>query len=121
MRTDIAELWAVELESGRKQQGKLMLRMEVRDGVDEYCCLGVLCELAREAGVPLTVEKDDAGGYAYNSATAYLPGSVIRWAGMRNDTGTLSGEEVSLVNLNDTQRKSFAEIAQVIRAHAEEL
>lgn len=89
MKPEIAELLATTLESDRFKQGSGNLCSITPSGLLCYCCLGVLCELAIEAGVPLrktvysmNVAYEDACGI---SSAKHLPPEVIRWAGMRKD------------------------------------
>jgi hypothetical protein len=45
MNKELLRAWVRELRSGKYQQGhKGILKMNDADGVDRYCCLGVLCE-----------------------------------------------------------------------------
>lgn len=99
MRRDIKEKWVAELRSGKYKQGTGYLRRN-----DEFCCLGVLCELAVAdeviaPAVAPTVSKDyyrylaplsntyidehgtaapDGFGFMY----ANLPEAVRDWAGL---------------------------------------
>ena len=47
MKQEIKQQWATALRSGKYAQGQAYLRNDR----DEMCCLGVLSELAVEAGV----------------------------------------------------------------------
>jgi hypothetical protein len=56
MDPDVRDAWVAALRSGEFAQTTGKLTRVVRTGVDAptgHCCLGVLCELARRAGVPL--------------------------------------------------------------------
>lgn len=87
MNQEIKERWAAALESGEFKQGTQQLAVEsvIQDPVTgrpvmdadgkyvverHYCCLGVLCELARRDGVVAT----------YRDADAHLPRAVSDWA-----------------------------------------
>lgn len=94
MNEDVARTWSAALRSGRYLQGVGALRVLEWDGYDElarrppdrvrYCCLGVLCDLAREAGV------GDWDGVVFEVDGEYeqsqLPAAVARWAGLVGPT-----------------------------------
>lgn len=136
MKTDIRALWTEALRSGKYEQGSGVLK--TRQG--SYCCLGVLCELAVEAGViaPAKEEIQDAInlGWRYETESGVLPTAVMEWAGLPDSEGTyeFSDEEMSehyvgnwkdvgyyrktsLVNANDSHGKSFPQIADLIDKH----
>lgn len=118
MKQDIAETWASALESDEYKQGKGAL---CENG--QFCCLGVLCDLAVKADIGITV-KD--GGFihaiSYDGKLGYLPPSVMAWAGMRTDHGAFKDWETngSLANFNDAGM-TFSEIAGKIREGWERL
>ena len=135
MKTDIAEAWCQELESGRWQKGRgLLHRMageEVDEETDKFCCLGVLCRMALRAGIDVTprvlnATTEEAVGdglhvkYGHGRCNARLPDEVKQWAGMWSSMGHLPGragaELGDLTVLNDTT-KGFGEVAQAIRQH----
>lgn len=111
--TDVIEKWVAALRSGEFSQGTLALN---RNG--QYCCLGVLCELAAREGV---VEKKEYGsGFgwsAYDGDTTSPTETVLKWAGLPT-TGQYPTEVelggTTAMTLNDEDRRSFAEIADVI-------
>lgn len=138
MNKEIQTLWTAALRSGDYRQGVGVLK--TRDG--DFCCLGVLCDLAVKAGViesPEEIHADDDSyvtGYRYESETGVLPESVMEWAGIPYSEGTysLSDEEMterygngwqntdyyrktSLINANDSYGKSFDQIADLIEKH----
>ena len=53
MKQEIKQQWITALRSGNYPQGRGYLRRIDDDGKEGYCCLGVLCELAVNAGVIL--------------------------------------------------------------------
>lgn len=84
-----AKLWVEKLRSGEFQQGKLALHRI--DNQDSYCCLGVACELYRQATgkgewvgerqervVQTRMAFEVDGEYT----TDYLPSPVIKWLGL---------------------------------------
>lgn len=80
MNPQIKARWVEALRSGEYPQGKGYLN---RNG--QYCCLGVLCELAVqdevvEPGVISDVYASQ--GFFYDDEQWHLPQSVAKWAGM---------------------------------------
>jgi hypothetical protein len=147
MKKEIADLWVAALRSGEYQQEKGTLVKVDHDNGDilGYCCLGVLCELAVKAGVPVTKdggqdESDEPDDSYYTSITfdnndALTPESVRKWSGLRSSDGSVAdwpmdpSEEytnlendfpTSLAGLNDGG-KTFNEIADLIEKHYEVL
>lgn len=55
LKPEIKAEWVARLRSGRYAQGigrlKTVRRVDGKDVTAEYCCLGVLCEIAAEQGV----------------------------------------------------------------------
>ena len=110
----VAQKWVDALRSGKYRQGESQLKIEDPDD-PRHCCLGVLCEVAEVEGVDFNFIPDES----------YLPEPVMKWAGLKSkqahyrdpETGS---EDGSLVQMND-KGASFAEIADFIEAHAEEL
>lgn len=124
--------WLKRLRSGDYTQGTGVLR----DDNDNYCCLGVLCQIAVEEGVipePALHKDKQWARYMYDQttyldghvagATTVLPMSVREWAGLAQDDGSYKdGENIrSLAWLNDTQNASFEEIADVIESEPDGL
>lgn len=109
-----AKKWIEALRSGRYKQGKGHLRTK-----DEYCCLGVACELYIEAGGHLSVQEDDGGVYHYDYEHALLPGTVREWLGLdQRDGSYFSGNHMptratSLAFHND-HGMTFEHIAAII-------
>jgi hypothetical protein len=110
VNTDVMRRWANALASGNFQQGNNVLQA---DG--KFCCLGVLCELAKDDGLVLmaqypsgTVWYVDASKEHERSYTA--PPSVVRdWAGLDRDDINF------FVALNDEYGVGFDGIAYIIR------
>lgn len=121
--------WVAALRSGEYQQGRGYLNRTDDEGT-KYCCLGVLCEIARAEGLELDVHFADdghSGTTYYDGYSTVLPDAVEEWAGL-----TVSNPEVvydytlrkrSLAELNDGRQDSgvvtrepydFNQIADVI-------
>lgn len=90
MNPEIKAEWIAALRSGDYTQGAFVLR----SAKDEYCCLGVLCELAvkHEVIAPAVPYESAAGEYKYGDgedwSTATLPKSVQDWAGLDSMWGS---------------------------------
>ena len=116
MRKEVKDKWLAALRSGEYKQGKNQLI----DG-DNYCCLGVLCDIhsktVKKKGVRF---KDNMyfDGIYYN--TTELSERVQKWAGINSESGTFkykNGKQSNLIWLNDIKGKSFKEIANIIEKH----
>lgn len=112
LKPDVKRLWIEALRSGRYPQGRSFLN---RDG--RFCCLGVLCELAVEAGV---VERNQGASVSYGTFNqgTLPPDVVLAWAGIDVLTGVsqlimIGGVSTPLYGHNDTGR-TFAQIADAI-------
>lgn len=129
MNPEIKSRWTAELRSGRFEQGKGALRI-AGDAGDQYCCLGVLCQLAVEAGViPAARRHAFDGLYEYDGRDGLPSQKVAEWAGFPVDhdghpyenPGFWLGEsddiyQTSLADQNDNGA-SFSEIADLIDKH----
>lgn len=134
MNPEVKALWIEALLSGDYKQGKSWLKQVHDDGPAEYCCLGVLCDLAEKAGIVTSTEESttqggrvvrysSSGNEEYSEVTV-LPKTVADWADFKwqksisgsivgpNQYGDFEGG-CSLVSLNDTGA-SFEHIAGVI-------
>lgn len=105
-----AQKWVDALRSGKYKQGRQCLRRG-----DDFCCLGVGCEVAMDNGVPIR-KTQDGELYRYGGRASAMPDSAYRWYGLRPGQ-----EQDQLIRLNDVHRNSFTEIADYIEEHAEEL
>lgn len=131
MNRDVGRLWVKTLRSNRFKQGRGYL-----GGEAGHCCLGVLCELAVEAGVITRADDDrtmtDVLIYAYRGPSAvsgyreFLPPEVVEWAGLPNASPSVPAavvprsvyaaeifQDPSLASLND-YGTSFDLIADMI-------
>lgn len=111
MDKKIKEKWLEALRSGKYVQGEGVLR----NGDDEYCCLGVLCEVA---GAECSKEPVYAGSdllipryrftYKGDSQTELLPLLLSNELGIGKDAHS------TLTTMNDNQGKTFKQIADWI-------
>lgn len=129
MNSEIREEWVTALRSGEYKQGKHRLHKSNRftESPDEYCCLGVLCELAVQHNIIPPAELDiQTRDYLYGTgedvSPVALPQSVQEWAELENTSPFAVlpasydyGEEgrESLVGMNDSG-DSFNVIADMI-------
>jgi hypothetical protein len=115
--TEPIDLWIEALRSGAYRQTRLALRDN-----EGFCCLGVACEVAIEAGLPLKRAGDD--GYSSLDGQiiqrAFLPRAVMEWLGLSTGDGRVSAAQ-SLSQLNDRERRDFNYIANFIDKYREEL
>ena len=105
MNARVKARWLKALRSGRYKQATGALR--VGDG---YCCLGVLCDLARKSQVgewEYTEEFDGESGE--------LPPSVVAWAGLPGPDPEVMDKRHprTLSDLND-RGANFERIAALI-------
>lgn len=110
MHKDKAFMLAAALRSGDFKQGRARLRGRVED---DYCCLGVLSELAAREGV--VTSRCMVDSWAYGESSAFLPLAVQLWAGMKTNYGRFGdGANDTLLDMNDCGEYTFDEIADVI-------
>lgn len=119
MNPAIRDRWTAALRSGEYGQA----RHALYDG-EGYCCLGVLCELARLADVNVPLEYEEcededeevSGEWRYDGHMEYLPELVKEWAGLKdcNPLVRTGSGRPALARLNDQLEWSFAQIADAI-------
>ena len=108
---ELAERWAEALRSGDYKQGTGTLRQKHPNG-DQWCCLGVLVEELRTLGAYDAQWKElGSSYYSIHDADSSLPEEVQALLGV-DPEGTY--ERAWFVHLNDTERLTFDEIADVI-------
>lgn len=127
MKADVKRQWLEALRSGEYTQGQgylsssrnVSFTSRKKPQGQTYCCLGVLCDLAVKAGVPVKTVVE-AGVTRYDGMMAYLPDSVLNWAGPRGltNSGRVS-PKVLLSELND-KGVTFEEIANLIEENVVE-
>ena len=108
MKSEIKQAWLNALRSGDYQQGRKYLRQ-----CDQYCCLGVLCDLySKAAGLewePLEGNADQVQSMLNHETT--LPFKVQEWAGIPGKPNPL---ELAAYNDNGA---TFAELANMIEEY----
>lgn len=133
MNPKIKAAWAAALRSDEYTQGSGLLARRKVGGSWCHCSLGVLCELAAQAGVVVGVEVPvlNCGPYRhhpelspvfkklYQGRATELPRVVVEWAGLRSDTVLVSlgdGRCSTISRLNDVFYYSFAQIADALES-----
>ena len=128
----VVAAWVKRLTSGKYKQGTGFLRQR-NNGKEFHCCLGVLQDLAVEAGVlsePKLCKSKYLHGddiYEYRSKkgkknqvqTGVLNDIVRDWAGLTDNDGSYfkkNGDVYSLTELNDDGGSGFKKIAKVIQS-----
>lgn len=101
------------LNSGEYRQTQGTLKFTVA-GVSFYCCLGVLCEVAKDNGCEVD-ETDFPGGYShFDGQCNVLPESVGEWYGF-DDANPGLIKYTNCINANDVVGVPFGEIARVLK------
>lgn len=120
MKHSIARQWVKALRSGKFKQGKGNLVSKDHEG-KAHCCLGVLCAIS-----PWKNTYDRMGDE--ENKNAYTPEKVMKWADLGDKRGvvphpnsTIIGLTTNLTKLNDEEKFTFEQIADVIEKNYVEL
>lgn len=99
MKPEIKKLWIDALLSGEYEQGRGVL-CRADDGKKEWCCLGVLTDLAIKAGIVMEIKMSDDPSNPYtvffDDAHEKLPVKVQEWSGIETDLGEYSYEDINI-------------------------
>lgn len=107
MNPEIRARWVAALRSGKYEQGTGRLY----DG-QKMCCLGMLCDVLKdELGLQWAEERKRE--LSIDNSRINLPRSIADHAGLDDCSGRLPDGR-TLVYLNDMERYSFEQIADVI-------
>ena len=114
MNPEIKQKWIDALATYK--QGKMRLRNQN----DEFCCLGVLCDIySKETGVEWKLSDDYIkGSMEIERCVSYLPIEVEKWAGLDSHNPMVKIESLgtfSLIWVNDSFNYTFPQIAELIR------
>lgn len=132
MKAEYLEKWVKALRSGDYVQGLNYLKQGNEEGA-KHCCLGVLCDVAMPGFLK---QEDNPYGHSEpvfifgaqqsnpHSDEPYfenklVPKEVMELTGLKDPRGRVMymGQEQLLVFLNDTEGKTFAEIADIIEVN----
>lgn len=126
MNEDVKKKWVKALRSGEYKQGQFQLR----PSTENFCCLGVLCDLAEKEGIGSWRSFKEADAYAFYAGgngsnedswrLDRLPTQVCLWANI-DEIGSLpipihlkGGDCFTLAKANDSYKLNFDEIADII-------
>lgn len=114
MNPEIKARWVAALRSGEYKQGTGALR----NARDEFCCLGLLCNLHAIAHPEVAAEQKFTTTYIGHGIMP--PKVVMEWAGLDDDTTVVIDtyrEPLAIHNDgNGCPRRSFSEIADAIES-----
>lgn len=110
MNAEIKKLWVAALRSGDYKQGRSRLRNSYDN---KFCCLGVLCNLHAQMHPDIAAKQTSSA--MYFGEDCYLPKKVKQWAQLFERNPSVNSS--SLVELNDENRMSFSDIADVIERY----
>lgn len=100
MDAELKERWVAALRSGKYPQG----RDNLREPEGGFCCLGVLCDLVAPGGWRVSWDGTyyTHQGYGATNPELYRP------------LGVTADAEAELIDMNDSEEKTFTEIADWI-------
>lgn len=124
MNPTVKAAWVAALRSGKYKQGSGGLKGVGSGCFLGFCCLGVLCDLAAVEGIGRWHEGEETATADFCTpggvSDAYLPDLVVTWAGATSMDPEVShpshGGPTTLSSLNDTEKFTFGQIADVIEA-----
>lgn len=112
----IKKEWLEALRSGEYKKGHHALCTE-----KGFCCLGVLCDIySKKTGYPWEVETTTSNGEPsqffkkMRGEAGVLPYMVAEWAGLNPMYRAVKVKGKTLVELNDSEKYTFGQIADVI-------
>ena len=132
MKKEVAKKWVKALRSGKYKQGQTWLKQYDKKGQEQYCCLGVLCELYnnemkkkhKKSLNTKIVNTWEAQRISFNKNDKGLPVVVKKWAGIKDGLGYFidsdDGIGQCLADMNDIGRK-FKTIANTIEKNVENI
>jgi hypothetical protein len=112
MKKEMKDKWVKALRSGKYKQGFSWLR----NTNNEFCCLGVLCEVNELSFDENSNEYNFPGGL---HGPATIPPHVVRLWGITGTSSTYFTTDI-LMRMNDSREHSFKEIADWIEKNIKE-
>ena len=116
MKPEIKQKWLDALRGGEYSQG----RFQLRDDDNNFCCLGVLCDLYLKEHNKEWVKGEEQFAYLIPSQDGnsgeILTNEVIEWSGLKlhNPELTFGEDHGVITDLNDHENYSFEQIADLI-------
>ncbi len=109
MKKKLKKKWVKALRSGEFEQTTGRLHRPTPLGGDSFCCLGVLCEVsnAKVDDHPVTGERYYLSSDNSEAFTGLTEEMLTKWK-------IPAEQQNTLIDLNDSKKKSFAEIADYI-------
>lgn len=120
MKPEIKNKWLKALRSGDYKQTVGELHSSASDG---YCCLGVLCDIAKQDGIVTEEDRGHSWWFLpvddrYDASDALLPVPVQHWAGFEVSSPSFaSGDDVHFLSGMNDGGASFAQIADAIETN----
>lgn len=120
MNSLVKERWLEALRSGKYKQAQNLLKHTDKNNENpEFCCLGVLCELAVESNIISPSEMNIDEEWAYMGHSDLTPPEVSDWAGFSDSNPEVAIDDdlrytLCLSDLNDTYAYDFEKIADII-------
>jgi len=118
----IADKWVKALRSGEYKQTQNML-----EDNNSFCCLGVLCKLGQAEGIDVILRPEIArrNSRLLGESLHYQP-SIKAWSGICHDPDVelIRRSDLALntlISLNDKEKYTFNQIADVIEQTWEQL
>jgi hypothetical protein len=126
MKKDIATKWVEALRSGKYKKTVGCLKKTENYENGSFCALGVLCDIyQKENDNPLPEArlnpKAKKTKVSINGEFDVLPKPVMDWAGIYQSDARIPSMQANIPELNDDQKLSFKEIADVIETHFESM
>lgn len=127
MKPEVKELWLQALRSGEYFQGKGFLHTDRPGEHPQFCCLGVLCDIAVKLDPTILPVRRDATEVSYAGRIQFLPITIAEWAGLEGDSPEIEYEDLdydadyptrvmSLADMNDNGL-DFKYIANMIERY----
>lgn len=117
---EVIKVWTAALRSGKYEQTREVMRYSGPDG-NKFCCLGVLADVLTDGKY---WESEEYKSYVCNGDES-LHHSIAARAHLSTSVGSFNDSskniDTSLAALNDDDRLSFEDIADIIESRPEGL
>lgn len=110
MNPTVKALWVAALRSGQYKQGVGRLR----SARNEFCCLGVLCNLHAQAHPEIAKTQTDPERYL--GSCYYMPEAVAEWSGLYTHMNVEINNVRGTLAYHNDRGVPFAQIADAIEA-----